>query len=174
MEFPTLLSLQNYKNTVNNFQQGEVVYLTDENKYVMYDGTDFVDMPDKVQVNNGQGLNMSLYDFNKMMVAQLPVKTTFNDECTLINEFCASIGNTSYMLLCKDISYYTVFEYSDNAAEYCYLGMAVIDCLTNVGQLICAEPTEDNNAIEIWVRTEDTDLCMYLFPCSDLIVTYGG
>ena len=78
------------------------------------------------------------------------------------------------MLLCKDISYYTIFTYEGNKmANYETLGAAVLDCLQNVGQLVCADITEDGNAVEIWVRTEDDNICMYLFKCADLMVTYG-
>jgi hypothetical protein len=78
------------------------------------------------------------------------------------------------MLLCKDISYYTIFTYEGSKiAHYETLGQAVLDCILNVGQLVCVDETPDGNAIEIWVRTEDDNICMYLFNCSELMVTYG-
>ena len=178
MEFTTLVSLKNYQNKINNFQQGEIIYLTEDKKYVMYDGQDFIDIPEKVKVDSESGVHMSLYDLNKTIIAQLPVKETYaeqSNERKLINNFFNSIGRTSYMLLCKDISYYTIFTYEDNKmANYETLGEAVLDCLQSVGQLICADLTEDGNAVEIWIRTEEDNLCMYLFKCSDLMVTYGG
>lgn len=177
MEFKTLISLKDYKNKINSFRQGDIVYLTEEKKYVMYDGDDFVDMPTTATVNSGTGLQMSLYDLNKTIIAQLPVKETYaeqSDERKLINKFFSSIGRTSYMLLCKDISYYTIFTYEGNKmANYETLGEAVLDCLQSVGKLVCADLTEDGNAVEIWVRTEEDNLCMYLFKCADLMVTYG-
>ena len=32
MEFTTLVSLKDYQNKINNFQQGEIIYLTEEKK----------------------------------------------------------------------------------------------------------------------------------------------
>ena len=177
MEFKTLVSLKDYQNKINNFQVGEIIYLTEDKQYVMYDGNDFVNVPEKVTINTEQGMQMSLYDLNKTIIAQLPVKETYadqSDERELINKFFSDIGNTSYMLLCKDISYYTIFIYEGNeTANYETLGEAVLDCLQSVGKLVCADLTEDGNAVEIWVRVEDDNLCMYLFKCAELMVTYG-
>ena len=176
MEFATLASLQNYMKKVNNFSKGEIIHLTDDEKYVMYDGEKFIDVPDKVQME-GNGLSMSLYELNKNIVSQLPVKAYYSDqgdERKKIDAFANKIGRTSYMLLCKDISYYTIFTYEGSKiAHYETLGWAVLDCLLNVGQLVCADETPDGNAVEIWVRTEDDNICMYLFNCSELMVTYG-
>ena len=176
MEFSTLTSLQNYANKVNNFSKGELIYLTEEEKYVMYDGENFVDIPEKVHMN-GEGLSMSLYELNKSIISQLPAKITYaeqHEDREKINKFFGKNGRTSYMLLCKDISYYTIFTYEGNKmADFETLGHAVLDCLLNVGHLVCADETSDGNAMEIWVRTEDDNICMYLFTCSDLMVTYG-
>lgn len=176
MTFETLVSLQEYMKKVNNFSKGEIIYLTKDNKCVMYDGEDFVEITDKAEFK-GEGLSMSLYELNKSIIAQLPTKPTYSEQGEdrkLINKFFNSIGRTSYMLLCKDISYYTIFTYEGNKmANYETLGAAVLDCLQNVGQFVCADITEDGNAVEIWVRTEDDNICMYLFKCADLMVTYG-
>jgi hypothetical protein len=53
---------------VNNFSKGEIIHLTDDEKYVMYDGEKFVDIPDKVQME-GDGLSMSLYELNKSIIS---------------------------------------------------------------------------------------------------------
>ena len=176
MEFNTLISLQNYMKKLNNFSKGEIIYLTEEEKYVMYDGEKFNYIPDKVEMK-GEGLSMSLYDLNKNIISQLPVKTTYaeqHEDRAKINKFFGKTGRTSYMLLCKDISYYTIFTYEGNKmADFETLGHAVLDCLLNVGHLVCADEVEDGSAMEIWVRTEDDNICMYLFKCTDLMVTYG-
>ena len=176
MTFETLVSLQEYMKKVNNFSEGEIIYLTQDNKCVMYDGKDFVEIQGKTEFK-GEGLSMSLYELNKSIIAQLPTKPTYaeqGEDRKLINKFFNSIGRTSYMLLCKDISYYTIFTYEGNKmANYETLGAAVLDCLQDVGQFVCADITEDGNAVEIWVRTEDDNICMYLFKCADLMVTYG-
>lgn len=177
LQFSNMDSLDKYFNTLNNFQTGEIVYLTDDEKFVMFDGEKFVDIPDKVQVT-GEGLSMSVYELNKTIMSQLPVKETYaelSEERNLINDFHKNGAHRFYMLLCRDISYYTIFENEKTKmSDFGSLGHAVIECLQSVGKIICADLTEDRGAIEIWVRTpEDDNLCMYLFNCEDLVVSFG-
>ena len=178
LQFPTLDSLRKYAEKVNNFHIGEIIYLTDEEKVVMFNGTDFVDVPTDAKIE-GNGLNMTLYELNKSIISQLPVKTTPAEQKPsrdVIDNFFKKHNCKHYMLLCKDISYYTIFQYSsDNRmTDFDTLGHAVLDCLLDVGKLVCADLLEDDSAIEIWVRTsEDENLCMYLFECEKLIVTFG-
>ena len=89
-----------------------------------------------------------------------------------LNDYNKSINSNYYMLLCKDISYYTVFT---SGNEFETFGNAVITCAQDVGKVINADLTEDNRAVEIWVRNEAEEVyCMYLFDCQQMIVTYGG
>lgn len=178
LQFPTLDSLRKYAEKINNFHTGEIIYLTDEEKVVMFNGTDFVDVPTDAKIK-GDGLNMTLYELNKSIISQLPVKTTYAEQKLsrdVIDNFFKKHGRKYYMLLCKDISYYTIFQYSsdDKMTDFDTLGYAVLDCLLDVGKLVCADLLEDGSAVEIWVRTpEDENLCMYLFDCEKLIVTFG-
>ena len=173
MEFTTFSKLLEYTKIVNNFSIGEIVHLTEDKKYVMYNGKEFVNVPEP----KGEILSMNLYDLNKSIISQLPVKTAQSEqekERNIINKFFNKKGASSYMLLCKDISYYTIFNYENSKmAEYENLGYAVLDCIVAVGDLVCADEIEDGSGIEIWVRTPDDNLCMYLFECSQLMVTYG-
>ena len=120
-----------------------------------------------------------MYDLNKSIVSQLPIKETYaelSQERNLINEFHKVINSETYMLLCKDISYYTIFNSRKNrVSDFGTLGHAVIECAQDVGKIVSADLIEDNSAIDIWVRTaEDDNLCMYLFDCKSLTVTFGG
>ena len=177
LQFANLDALNKYTNTVNNFQVGELVYLEDRDTCVMYNGKEFVDIPKEAKLE-GNGLQISLYELNKSIVSQLAPKLTVEEQegsCALINDYRSLNGNIHYMLLCKDISYYTIFEPVDSEkSDYAYLGNAVLDCVSDIGQFICADLTEDKGAIELWVRTtEEENLCMYLFGCEQLIVTYA-
>ena len=121
---------------------------------------------------------MSLYELNKTIVAQLPVKETnadLSDIRNTIDNFRKSIGASNFMLLCKDISYYTIFQNDEpKMCDFRTLGYAVTECAQDIGKIICADIVPDGAAVEIWVRTpEDDNLCMYLFNCTNLIVTYG-
>lgn len=169
-------ALEDYVKLVNNFQKGEIVYLTDEDKFIMFDGEQFIDVPEKVSMK-GEGLSMSLYELNKTIIAQLPTKDTVTDLADVrntINDFRKKSGKQNFMLLCKDISYYTIFQYDGpKVCDFKSLGDAVTECAQDVGKIICGDLIPDGSAIEIWVRTpEEENLCMYLFNCEDLIVTY--
>lgn len=177
IEFSNKDSLDKYFKTLNNFQTGEIVYLTNDDKFVMFDGEKFVDIPDKAKAS-GEGLSMSLYELNKTIIAQLPVKETnadMSDVRNTIDDFRKSIGASAFMLLCKDISYYTIFQNDEpKMCDFETLGYAVTECAQDIGKIICADIVPDGAAVEIWVRTpEDDNLCMYLFNCTNLIVTYG-
>jgi hypothetical protein len=118
------------------------------------------------------GLNMKLYDLNKQVISQLPNLTEFNEIIENINEFSKSTNNIHYMLYGKEQSYFTVFEKEDNNTET--LGEAIIDCLTNVGNIKTIELTEAKDAFEIWVAIDGEATCLYLFPYDSGIVKIGG
>ena len=45
----------------------------------------------------------------------------------------------------------------------------------NVGKVLSIEINKENNTPEIWIRTpEEENVCMYYFPCDNLIVPFGG
>ena len=120
---------------------------------------------------------LSLYELNKNIIANLPLKTTIDEMTEMrqtIDDFCETLATTNFMLLCRDISYFTVFQKQKIRPEFGTLGCAVLECAQDVGKIICTDLTEAHDAIEIWVRTENNDnLCMYLFDCDKMIVTYG-
>ena len=143
-------TLNNYMDTLNNFSLNEMVYLEEEDKYMVYDGDKFVDIPETVK---GEGLSMSLYDLNKSIISQLPVKKTqseLSDVRNLINDMSQSNETESYMLLCKDVSYYTIFQKDQiKECDFTTLGGAVIECAQDLGDIVCADRTPDDLAIEI-------------------------
>ena len=176
LKFSNRQSFEEYCDKINHFRKGEMICLTDENKILIYDGEEFKEVRAK---ETGEGVSISLYDLNKSIVSQLPIKETYaelSQERNLINEFHKVINSETYMLLCKDISYYTIFNSRKNrVSDFVTLGHAVIECAQDVGKIVSADLIEDNSAIEIWVRTaEDDNLCMYLFDCKSLTVTFGG
>lgn len=108
---------------------------------------------------------MDLYTLNKNLVEQLPDMEDFTTSIELINAFSRSKSNKCYMLLGKDISYYTVFERALGLTES--IGEAAIDCLKNIGASIKSiEETEDGTAIECWVIPTDAEkpVVLYFFP----------
>ena len=97
----------------------------------------------------------------------------------LINNFQDKEKNVFYMLYGKEISYFTIFAYNSVNPELENLGLGVIDCLKNVGNIYSIEKItpegSEESAIEIWVKTaDDLITCLYLFPYDRAIVSIGG
>lgn len=139
--------------------------------------------PKKIKRGN---MSLNLYDLNKSIIAQMNPLTQeqLDKRISLINEFQHKEKNVFYMLYGKEISYFTIFAYNSVTPELKNLGIGVIECLKNVGEIYSIEkiiPPEENaeSAVEIWVKTkdqEDKDLmtCLYLFPYDRAIVSIGG
>lgn len=106
---------------------------------------------------------MDLYSLNKQLVKQLPDIEDFTNSIQTINDFTRKNSNKHYMLLCRDISYYTVFERLLGLTET--IGEAVITCLKNIGPSI-KSIEEVTGAIECWVIPKDKEepLAVMLFP----------
>ena len=174
LNFTNKLALENWSK-VQEYETGGICYLTDTEEYLIYDGKNWMPLPKETVVENS-GINMNLYDLNKSIISQLPVMT--KDELIkakkLINDYCDGIDSSHFMLLCKDISYYTIFKYGFSD-EFSTLGIAAITCAQELGDLISISLTEDEQAIEFWIKTPEAEvMCMYLFDCTQMIVTYGG
>ena len=70
-----------------------------------------------------------------------------------------------YMLLCRELNYYTVFQRQFNAATHENFGDVVIECLENLGDIKSIELTETKDAIEAWIvdPNEHEAYVVYLF-----------
>lgn len=117
----------------------------------------------------GSGIEVGLYDMNKQIIAQLPDVTDWERVEKVFNDFHAHWRNKYYMMYGKEISYFTVFK----IVEPHLFGSVVMDCIPNVGVVKAIDPTEANDAIEIWVINNDEPTCLYLFPYDIGIVEVG-
>lgn len=106
----------------------------------------------------------TLYEFNKENMAQIPPYDPI-----VLNTLCKRAAddiweNTKpayWMLLCRERNDYTVFRLESNKEE---LYLALVECLSNRGQVLDIEKRPDNN-YEIWIRDFDTkeNVVYYLF-----------
>lgn len=125
----------------------------------------------------GIDTGMSLYDLNKQGYAQLlPYDDTqIQDTIVWINEFSERYKGKYYMMLCKELSYYTVFEKDFVTYDCLSLGHGVIECLDNVGTI---HGVDDNGegALEIWVKSfnDDNMYCLLLFNYDIGVVKVGA
>ena len=157
------------KDTEQDIPNGQIVRKED-GLYVYKDG-EYYPIEDQ-KIDTG----MSLYDLNKQGYAQLlPYdETQIQDAIAWINEFSDKNKGKYYMLLCKEISYYTVFEKDFLEYDCLSLGHGVIECLDNVGTI---HGIDDNGegALEIWVKTSDEEVyCMLLFNYDVGVVKVGA
>lgn len=122
-------------------------------------------IPEEEQKIQGN-LQMNIYDLNKQLISQM---VALSDEDLvnskqLIKDYFQEQGNRFYMLLCKDISYYTLFEIVEDTWVQPAAADEVIACIKDIGTVKSIDRTEDG-AIEIWAQPGESDpLVMYLFP----------
>lgn len=174
----TQSNLEYLTKNVNRFKDGEIAYITDLNKYVIYRDNQWIDLSasKEVQIEGKNGIEMNVYDLNKQVISQLPIpQDQILFEETLNKFYSANIHSDNFMLLCKDISYYTIFQQTNNSqSHFITFGEAVLNCANDVGNVITVDYMENTNTVEIWVRTyiDQSDICMVLFDCDDFIVTF--
>ena len=112
---------------------------------------------------------MSLYDLNKSVISQLPDygEKEFINAINTIDDFVSN--DKFYMLLGREVNYYTIFMREPNAQET--IGEAVVDCLKYFSPAIKSiDVTEDKSAIEVWAMNADTPVVMYFFPYNEGVV----
>ena len=118
---------------------------------------------------------MTLYDLNKQMVKQLPPmdadgKKNFIEN--IFNEFENKYDSHYFMLLCKELSYFTVFHKNEGNDKA--FAEAVHELLSEKGTILTAgwDNEEDKNSLEYWVKVnipiennpDYIDIfCFYLF-----------
>lgn len=108
-------------------------------------------------------INVSLYEINKQAMAKAPMLTdeVLADKKRKLKNYIERRKNQYYMLLCKDISYYTLFV--RNCGEGQPIEEDVIECIKDLGAPLSIEKTEDK-VYEIWFKNEDGVFAAYFFP----------
>ena len=155
---------------------GEVVFNPDTQTCYVYNEGNFIQINEEMAMKanyeekiekqplNGN-LNMNLYDLNKAAVTQLPNYNEADKQAAkeLINTYDDfSIVTRYYMLLCRELNYYTVFQRQFTGPEN--FGDVVIECLENLGNIKSIEVTKDKTAIEAWIVNSDNEAhVVYLF-----------
>lgn len=117
---------------------------------------------------------MTLFEINQQIISQLPIRTheELKEDLNTICDFDEEQKSDYYMLLCKEISYFTIFEKNNNNNnEFNNLGSAVIACiLEGLGDIVSIDKLDTE--VEIWVKTFEGDtVCLHLFNYAQGIVT---
>ena len=123
--------------------------------------------------NVDMGLN--LYEYNQMIMKQLPVIEDLSNVEKTIWEYWENAPFDSYlMLLCKERSDYTLFDFNGNDASN--FAKDIFECFTNRNfGIIDATIVDEGMAMEFWVKRpgqmEEADL-YYLFPADQMVIEY--
>ena len=134
---------------------------------------------EEAMIDESGNLGMSLYDVNKNFMADQP--SLSQDELTaslkVIEDYVFDTykNSTYFMLLCKELSYYTVFV-RDSESSTNILTDEVLNCLQWIAKdILSIELNTTNNTPEIWIRTpEEEVVCMYLFNYDNGVIDFGG
>ena len=109
----------------------------------------------------------SLYELNQSLVAQLPVydEKKWTAAKLIIADWFKKNLDTYYMMLCKEQSYYTVFDMTRASAGGADFAYEVQDTCRYIGQVRDIS-IDTNGMIAIWVDWNDNTgvHCCYLFP----------
>lgn len=157
-----------------DFPEGYTVYIEDEQKDLMLVNGVWEEVPTTA---DGTGhVQMSLYDINRQIIAQLPAfeEIQWEGAKKVLADWRAEIDNTYFLLYGKEISYFTLFKKSVLDEDAKDLFTELKDCLDAIGSVKAFDVVEDKSAIEIWVEYGDTMTCMYLFDYDNGVVRFNG
>lgn len=152
LNLSTLHALQNHK-------LGEVAWVEDIEKFYVYTENGWTEMA------ADSNLNLSLYEVNKQIIAQMPTLsgTDLEEARLTLSHYVNGLDHSDdyYMLLCYDLRYFTMFardqKYEENIVD------AIMDCLSYVGEVKSVEESADGQAVEIWVTKDEEAYVMYFF-----------
>ena len=152
---------------------GQTVWCATEDKVYRFDpiegwqhiGTD----------ETASSIGMNMYDINKQIVAQLPAISEadmITVKREIIRKYADQMKAEYYMLLCRDINYYTMFRIDLKLADET-LDDVLIECAANIGTIKSVGFTEDEQALELWMTNEEDTYVAYFFPYDQGVIVCG-
>lgn len=176
--FTNLKTAKALQDSLNRFTEGEVIFCTEEDSYYFFgkDGFEPFEIDTTKDIAKSfSAPQMTLFEINQQIISQLPNLTTaeLGQKKAEINNFHLNKQSNYYMLLCKEISYFTIFEFTNREGDFDSFGKGVLACLIEgVGTVVSVDVLEDE--VEIWVRDDQGEVnCFHLFDYSQGIVTIG-
>jgi len=134
-------------------EEGDLAYVNKEQKVYEYTNGEWKEKG----LPEGK-MNLSVYDMNKQLIAQMP---EIDDKSVLetIRRYKNKDGKY-FMLICRDINYYTLFTIGQGER----IEREVLNCLHDIGVVKSIEQIEGTETIEIWVEPEKEEpIVMYFF-----------
>ena len=164
-------TLKSAEYHINEMEDGDIIYVAEEQSIYIKDGDGFR------HPNGDINVQMTQYEINKQVYAQLPPKTPeeLGELAQIIIDFYKNISfDHRTMLLCRDINYYTIIEGFDCAAfvDFDSPEEAIIVCANDIGEILDINAVD--GAVEIWVKTPEGEaMAMYLFECENCFVSFS-
>ena len=126
-----------------------------------------------------------LYTVNKQFYeSQSPItdKDILEEKIDIVNNYHDEQKNKHYMLLCKELSYFTIFKakHHQDDVDFISLGDGIVQLFVEQDwEIYDIYKNQETGAIEIWVRdpnheTDNEIHCMLLFGYDLGVVTFGG
>ncbi len=150
---------------------GSIAYLQDDKLY--YEYKDYGNWAVRKMNRDKIDLHMTVYEMNQQIISQLPAYDAEKIALAVekIDAFEKQQNAHYYMLLCKEFSYFTIFEFDNSCIEN--LSHAVLDLITDIGNIKSID-NEDPNQIEIWAMVGEIAYCFHLFNYDAGVVAFGG
>lgn len=169
-KFQTLAQLEQLTKALNRFEDGEKAYIEDEEKLYQYVAAEGI-----WKEITGMELQYTLYELNKTIIAALPdaSEAEIEEGLEAINELDEVVNAKYYMLLCKELSYFTVLRRRKIKCEDATLAEALMSCLKPLGAIKSIEIRPEDSAAEIWMKIDDDIYCLYLFNYTTGVVDFG-
>ena len=142
---------------------GQTVWCSSEDKVYRFDP---VEGWQHILDDQDTSIGMNMYDINKQIIAQLPAINEADMIAVkreIIRKYCDQMKAEYYMLLCRDINYYTVFKIDLKLADET-IEDVLVDCANYIGAIKSIGLTEDEQAIELWMTNEEDTYVAYFFP----------
>lgn len=112
-------------------------------------------------------VHMTLYEMNQQLIANMPCfeDKDWDEAAVVIADWVNAHMDNYYMLLCKELSYYTLFNTSRENITIADFTTELFDILKDLGAVKNIE-VDTNGMIAIWLNWhgEETPRCFYLFP----------
>ena len=151
---------------------GQTVWCANEDKVYRFDPVEgWQHIPD----NQDTSIGMNMYDINKQIIAQLPAINEADMIAVkreIIRKYCDQQKAEYYMLLCRDINYYTVFRIDLKLADET-IEDVLVECANCIGAIKSVGFTEDGCAIELWMTNEEDTYVAYFFPYDQGVIVCG-
>ena len=184
IKYKTVTKTSDLYQNMNQFNLGEIFYNQEADQFFIMGEKGLIQVTkeyleevdktvDSLQKIDGN-VSMTMYEMNQQIISQLPThdEEKIKEDIEIINQFEKTQNTKYYMLLCKEISYFTGFIKEITSTES--LGEVVIDCIKPVG---CIKDIDNSDplCVDIWITTKEGEThCMHLFDYQYGVVEFGG